>query len=185
MAFKKLFTYFRQHTLLKITSLNSIVIAIRLVISFFIQNLLAETIGPTGIAKVGQIRSVLAMLMSSSSSGIINGIVKYTAELKDEKEQLQKMFSTAFIFLLFGVLISASILFIFSEAISIYLFSSADYDNVIKILAFVVPAISLTVLFKGVLNGLTAYKKYAKIELVSYLLSSALLIISLLKFISY
>jgi PST family polysaccharide transporter len=153
-----------------------------LVISFFIQNLLAETIGPVGIAKVGQIRSALAMLMSTSSFGIFNGIVKYTAELKDEKEQLQKMFSTAFIFLLFGVLISSSILFFFSETISIYLFSSEDYNNVIKILAFVVPAISLTVLFKGVLNGLTAYKKYAKIELISYLLSSALLIISLLKF---
>lgn len=182
MAFKKLLTYFKQHTLLKITSLNSIVIAIRLVISFFIQNLLAETIGAAGIAKVGQIRSVLAMLTSASSFGIFNGIVKYTAELKDEKEQLQKMFSMAFIFLLLGTIISAFILFAFSESISVYLFGNNNYVSVIKILAFIVPAIALTVLFKGVLNGLTAYKKYAKIELVSYLLSSILLIASLLKF---
>jgi len=182
MAFKKILSYFKQHTLLKITSLNSIVIGIRLVISFFIQNLLAETIGAVGIAKVGQIRSVLAMLTSASSFGIFNGIVKYTAELKDEKEELQKMFSMAFLFLLLGTIVSAFTLFVFAKNISVYLFGDNSYISVIKILAFIVPAVALTVLFKGVLNGLTAYKKYAKIELVSYLLSSILLIVSLLKF---
>ena len=80
------------------------------------------------------------------------------------------------------IIVLSSILFFFSETISVYLFNNTEYNSVIKILAFVVPAIALTVLFKGVLNGLTAYKKYAKIELVSYLLSSALLIISLLEF---
>lgn len=185
MALKKLLTYFKQHTLLKITSLNSIVIAIRLVISFFIQNLLAETIGASGIAKLGQIRNVLSMLTSSSSLGVFNGIVKYTAEFKEEKQQLQKVFSTAFIYLFVGTITSSVILLTFSESISIYLFNSVIYINIIKLLAFVVPALALTILFRGVLNGLTAYKKYAKIELVSYLLSSFLLIVSLLKYSLY
>ncbi len=181
MSPKKIISFFRKHTLLKITSLNSLVIGIRLIISVFIQNLLAETIGAAGLAKVGQIRNLLGILSSVSALGVFNGVVKYTSELKDDTSQLQKMFSTAFVFICIGSIGSAVILFGFSESISKYLFNTIIYAYIIKIIAFVVPTIAINRVFSGVLNGLTAYKKYAKIELLSYGLSSLLLVSFLLK----
>ena len=182
MSSKKITSFFRKHTLLKITSLNSLVIGIRLIVSVFIQNLLAETIGAAGLAKVGQIRNLLGMLTSVSSLGVFNGVVKYTSQLKEDKSQLQRMFSTAFVFIGIGSFCSALVLFVFSESISKYLFNSIIYAYVIKIMAFIVPAIAMNRVFSGVLNGLTAYKKYAKIELLSYGLSSLLLVSCLLEF---
>ncbi len=48
--------------LLKITSLNAVVIAIRLFISIFIQRLLAELVGEAGIAKIGQLRNLSELI---------------------------------------------------------------------------------------------------------------------------
>ena len=50
------------------TSVNSTVIIIRLIIALFVQRLLAEMLGQSGVAKVGKLRNVLAMLMSLSTN---------------------------------------------------------------------------------------------------------------------
>ncbi|WP_055435201.1 O-antigen translocase [Lacinutrix algicola] len=175
-------TYFKQHTLLKITSLNSLVICVRLFVSVFIQNLLAETVGASGLAKVGQIRNLIGIVTSTSSLGVFNGVVKYTSELKEDKTLLNKMFSTTFIFIVVGVICSSLTLLFFSNTIAVYLFGDSEFVFVIKLLAVIVPSIALNRVFSGVLNGLSAYKKYAKIELFSYLLSSLLFVSFLLQF---
>ena len=74
------------------TSLNAAVIGIRLLVSFFIQRLLAELVGEAGISKIGQLRNLSQLLTSVTSVGIFSGIVKYVAEYKEDKEQLQKLF---------------------------------------------------------------------------------------------
>ena len=67
------------------TTLNAVVISIRLVVSLFIQRLLAELVGESGIAKIGQLRNVNQLLTSVSSGGVFNGIIKYVSEYKDDK----------------------------------------------------------------------------------------------------
>ena len=74
--------FIRDNIVLKITSLNAVVITVRLVISGFTQWLLSTTFGETGIARIGQVRNIMGMLTSISSLGIFNGIVKYVAEHK-------------------------------------------------------------------------------------------------------
>lgn len=182
MILNKLVEHLKKSILLKIVSLNSVVIGFRLLISIVIQKLLAETVGASGIAKIGQLRNLMVILTSTSSLGVFNGVVKYTSELKKEEDLLAKFFSTAFIFSILGSLISASILFIFSTWISIQLFGNDTFESIIKITAFIVPAISLNRIFSGVVNGLSAYKHYVKIELIAYLISSILLLYSLFNF---
>ena len=88
----------RENLLLKMTSLNAAVISIRLVISLFIQRFLAELVGEEGISKIGQLRNFTVLLTATSTGGIFNGVTKYVSEFKNDQEQLQKMFSTAFVF---------------------------------------------------------------------------------------
>lgn len=180
--FKNLFKHFRSSMLLKIVSLNSLVIGFRLLISIVIQKFLAELVGASGIAKIGQLRNLMVILTSTSSLGVFNGVVKYTSELKKEESLFAKFFSTTFIFSVVGTVISASVLFVFSNWISIQLLGSDSFEFVIKILAFVVPAISLNRIFSGVVNGLSAYKQYAKIELIAYLISSVFLLYGLFQY---
>lgn len=164
------------------TSLNAGVIGIRLLVSFFIQRLLAELVGEAGISKIGQLRNLSQLLTSVTSVGIFSGIVKYVAEYKEDKEQLQKLFSSAFVFTLIGSVFSFVILFFGAEPISEYLFVTTEYSYLIKLLAVLVPFISVQRIFNGVVNGLSQYKNFAKIDLFSYLVSAILTVTLLLNY---
>ena len=172
----------RENLLLKMTSLNAGVIGIRLFVSLFIQRILAEMVGEVGISKIGQLRNLMQLLTSITSGGIFNGIVKYVSEYKEDKEQLQKLFSTAFLIGTIGSIVSFFVLFFSAHFISYYLFDSEEYIFVIKLLAVLVPFISLQRIFNGVINGLSQYKKFAKIDLISYLLSASLLVYALFNY---
>lgn len=156
------------------TSLNAGVIAVRLVISLFIQRLLAEIVGEAGIAKIGSLRNLLEMLGSFASVGIFSGVVKYVAEYKEDKEQLQKLFSSTFVFIILGTVVVSAVLFFGADYLSQTIFDSAQYIYLIKLLAVIVPFISISKVFNGIVNGLSRYKKLARIDIISYILSSVL-----------
>ena len=164
---------------LKITSLNAVVITIRLIVSVFIQRLLALTVGEAGIASIGQVRNVIGMLTSTATLGTFSGIVKYVAEFKEDQPELSKLFSTVTLFIIVGSLVSALILFFGAAFFSDYLFDSISYSYVFQLLAVIVPFIAINRVVNGVVSGLSEYKKYAKIELISYLIATAAVVIGL------
>jgi|SRR5690606_28835013 PST family polysaccharide transporter len=164
------------------TSLNAGAIVVRLFISAIIQRLLTEYVGPVGQYKIGQLRSLSILLTSITSLGTFNGIVKYIAEYKKDEIKLQQLFSSVFIFLIVGVSISTSVLLFFSKDISNYLFSSTEYSYLIKLTAIIIPFIAVQRVFNGVINGLSEYKKYAKIDLISYLFSALLTVFFLFQY---
>ena len=75
------------------TSLNAGVVFIRLAVTVVIQRLISDQLGAAGHAKIGQLRDLMAMLMSLSTLGIFNGVVKYVSEHKEDRIELQKLFS--------------------------------------------------------------------------------------------
>jgi len=174
--------FIKKNLLLKMTSLNAVVIFIRLIVSLFIQRLLATVLGESGIAKIGQIRNLLQILTSTSSLGTFNGVVKYVAEYENDQKKLSDFFSTAFIFGFVGAILSGIIIFFNAEFISIKLFESNVYSDLIKCLAFILPVVSVNRILYGVINGLSDYKSHAKIELAGYILSTVALLIFLYYF---
>jgi len=158
------------------TSLNAGVILIRLFIGFFIQRELTQNLVSGGYAKVGSLRNLMQILTSVTSLGIFNGIVKYVSEHKENKQELQKLFSTAFVFTVIGSATTFLILFFFSEPLSNYFFYSPEYSFILKIIAVIAPFIAVQRVFNGVVNGLSQYKDFAKIELLAYLISASLTI---------
>jgi PST family polysaccharide transporter len=164
------------------TSLNAAVIGIRLVVSLFIQRLLAEMVGETGISKIGQLRNLSQLLMSVSSVGIFNGIVKYLSEYKEDSERLKKLFSTSFVFITLGTVLCGTLLFFSANFISDYLFNDVSFSYLIKLVAVTVPFIAVQRVFNGVVNGLSQYKRFAKIDLFSYLVSAVLTIVLLINY---
>ncbi|GGW71561.1 PST family polysaccharide transporter [Winogradskyella epiphytica] len=171
--------FLSNNIVLKITSLNAVVITIRLVLSAFVQRLLAVTVGEAGYASIGQIRNLLAMLTATSTLGTFSGLVKYVAEFKQDQSELTKIFSTVSCFLLMGSIGSAAVLFFGATFLSDYLFNSQDYIYLFQLLAVIVPFIGIGRVVNAVVSGLSDYKKYAKIELISYLLATIALVIGL------
>ncbi|MEP5255384.1 MAG: O-antigen translocase [Winogradskyella arenosi] len=177
----KLPKFISSNTVLKITSLNAVVIGIRLVVSAFIQRLLAVMVGEAGIASIGQLRNLIAMLTSTSTLGGFNGVVKYVSEFRDESSELHKIFSTVIVFGLIGTLGSSAILFFCAPYLSDYLFGTLDQVYLFYLLGVIVPFIAMGRLVHAVVSGLSDYKRYAKIELLSYLLGTLALVIGLYK----
>lgn len=171
--------FIRNNVLLKMTSLNAPVILVRQFISLFIRRVIAENFGESGIFLQGQLRSLIQLLTSFTSLGIFNGIVKYISEYRDDEEKLVALFSTTFVFTVLGSAISTVVLLVWHDDLSHYLFGTYQYGYLIQLIAVLVPFISLQRVFNGVVNGLSQYKKFAKIDLVSYLISSAWIIICL------
>ncbi len=170
----KIPTKIRTNLLLKMTSLNAVVIGIRLVLSLVVQRLLAQFVGETGISKIGQLRNLIQIATATSSVGVFKGVVKYIAQYKEDEKQLQKLFSTSFVFIAVGSFITTSVLFFSASFISDYLFATTQYAYLIKLFAVIVPFIGIHSIFYAVINGLSRYKKFAVIDLVGYLLSTAL-----------
>jgi PST family polysaccharide transporter len=175
----KLPKFISSNIALKITSVNAVVISIRLALSFFVQRYISLTFGEAGHAIIGQIRNILPMLTSASTLGVFNGVVKYVSQYKSNPSELTKLFSTVVVFFTFGSLLTALLLFFWADAISIKLFEDPSYNYIIKILAFVVPFIALNRIFYAVVNGISDYKSYAKVDLIGYLLGVILLILAI------
>ena len=175
----KLPSFLKKNLILKITSLNSLVVGIRLLVSLIVQNLLAQYTGQSGIAKVGQIRNLSNILTSLSSFGVFNGIVKYVSEYKNNEKGLTKLFSTVFVISSIATIFISVIIFIYSKELSSWLFLTEDYYLVFHILSVIVPFIAMNRIFNGIISGLSAYKVHAKIEVIWYLIASIFLLISL------
>ncbi|WP_299103013.1 O-antigen translocase [uncultured Winogradskyella sp.] len=175
----KLPKFISNNTVLKITSLNAIVISIRLVVSVFIQRMLAIAVGESGIASIGQVRNVLAMLTTTSTLGVFSGVVKYVSQFKADQPELSKLFSTVTLFTLVGSVLSSAILFFGASFFSDYLFYNQEYIYVFHLLAVIIPFIAVNRIVNGVISGLSDYKRYAKIELISYLLGAVALVYGL------
>ena len=173
----KLPKFISNNIILKITSLNAVVITIRLIVSAFIQRMLAIMVGEAGYASIGQVRNVIAMLTSTSTLGTFNGVVKYVAEFKDDQPELSKLFSTVTIFAIIGSVSSGVVLFFGASFLSEYLFQSNDYIYIFQLLAVIVPFIGVGRVVNAVVSGLSDYKRYAKIELISYLLATVAVVI--------
>jgi PST family polysaccharide transporter len=175
----KLPKFISNNLVLKITSVNAVVITIRLVISIFIQRLLALTVGEAGIANIGQVRNLIGMLSSTSTLGTFSGVVKYVAEYKENQPELSKLFSTTTLFLFIGSLLSSAVLFFGATFLSSHIFGTTDFTYVFHLLAVIVPFIGLGRIINGVVSGLSDYKRYAKIELIGYLLVTGVLVFGL------
>ena len=165
----------------KITSLNSLSVALKIGIGLITSKILAVFVGPSGMALVGNLRNFLTSLENIATLGFQNGIVKYTAESEKSRIELQKIISTVFI-----ALVGVAIL------LSIILFCSASYWNekifgdnteyliVFKALSFVLPTYGLSIFFISVINGLGKFKKVISINIIGNivgLLTSVFLII--------
>ncbi len=153
---KKIF----QTQLFKISALNSFSVLVRLGIGLITSKLLAVFVGPGGLALVGNFRNFTSSLESLSTLGFQTGIVKYVAENKDNKLQLQKIISTVFISLIVVTVLMSGVLFFFAFYWNEKIFgNSYEYQFVFKVAALTLPLIAVSVFFISVINGLGNYKK--------------------------
>jgi PST family polysaccharide transporter len=120
--------------------LNSFAILLRIGFGLIISKVLAIYVGPAGMALVGNLRNFQTSLESFATLGFQNGIIKYTAQFKEDNEQFKSLISTVTITILTFMVLFGIGLFVFKEAITSYLFSSEnEFEIIIKATIFSLP----------------------------------------------
>ena len=158
------------NVLLKVTSLNSLSVIAQMVCGLIISKVIAVFVGPQGMTLIGNLRNFLGAAQQVSILGMYNGIVKYTAEFKEDNLELKKLFSTSFYFGGFSTILSALIIYFNAGVINAYLFEGEDYASVIKAISFALPFYSLNFFCIAIINGFSKYKNYVLITFASTLL---------------
>ncbi|WP_225738065.1 MULTISPECIES: O-antigen translocase [unclassified Flavobacterium] len=172
-----------QSQLFKITSLNSLSMLLKIGIGLVTSKLLAVFVGPSGIALVGNLRNFMNSLENVATLGFQNGIVKYTAEIKDDKTELERFVTTIFISLLVVALVLSGGLFFLAPFFANQLLRSEnDYTFIIKSLALAVPWYAVSIVLLSLLNGLGKFKKVIWINILGNVISLIVAIFLILKY---
>jgi PST family polysaccharide transporter len=154
-------------TWFKISSLNSFAILLRIGFGLVISKILAIYVGPAGMALIGNLRNFQTSLESFATLGFQNGIIKYTAQFKEDTQQFKRLISTVTITILTFMVLFGIGLFVFKEAITSYLFSSEnEFEIIIKATIFSLPFYGFSLFFTSLINGLEKYKKVVYISII-------------------
>ncbi|MEE1898990.1 O-antigen translocase [Flavobacterium rakeshii] len=176
----KLINTIKGNPVLKVFSLNSLSVGVRLAGGVITSKIIAQFLGPAGLALIGNLRNVLSITDSVSTLGFQNGIVKYIAQHQKNETKLKEILSTVF-FILLGVVAILSIAVFFGAGyFSEVFFKDTAYKWVFKMIAFAMPWYAGNIFLISVLNGLGNYKKVIKVNILGNIcavLLSAILII--------
>lgn len=166
-----LFNQIRQSQLFKVSSLNSFSVLLKIGIGLITSKVLAVFVGPSGLALVGNMRNFVSLFESFATLGFQNGIIRYVASNKDDKDKLASFISTALIVLIGLAFLLSLLLFFGVDLITSLLFESGSiYSVAITVFAITLPFHSISIFLISVLNGLGKYQKVIYTTIIGNLL---------------
>ncbi len=156
-----------QTNLFKISSLNSVSIILKIGIGLITSKLFAVFVGPSGMALVGNFRNFTTSLESISTLGFQNGIVKYVAENKEDKNKLHVIISTTFISLFAVAVLLSFVLYFFASFWNTQIFGdNFDYGIVFEATALALPWYAISIFLLSLINGLGKFKQVIWINIL-------------------
>lgn len=177
----KIAAYIKNKAFLKISILNSVSILIRLFTGIISSKVIAVFIGPSGMALMGNFRNLTASMEAVAAFGFSNGIVKYTAEYKSDKEKINRLFSTVLIFVSTILVLAFALSIAFRNTLDTYIFGDEfSYPFLFVVLAFAFPLQVLNGIFIALINGLGYFKRVIYINLAGNVLGVTLTVLLLL-----
>ena len=126
---------------------------VKIVAGLLVVKMLAVSFGPTGVGQAGNFRQLITVLGVLAGAGIFNGVTKYVAEYQQSPEQLQAVTGTASAMVLAFSTLVAVIFLLFAGPISTVLFGHSDYQNVVRVVAFLQAGIAWANLALAVVKG--------------------------------
>lgn len=177
---KKLIDYINNYVLVKVTSLQSASVLIRVVAGILVSKAIAVFIGPVGLALVGNLRNFVSSFQTIATLGFYRGVVKYVSEFKDHTLELSKTLSTVFYVGFVSTIIVSFFCYFNADLINDIIFPTySDYANIIRVFAMVLPFYALNMFSFSIMNGFSKYKILIIINIIGQILgvSIALLLI--------
>ncbi|WP_438288219.1 O-antigen translocase [Edwardsiella tarda] len=149
---------------------------LKMVMGFVIAKVVAIYTGPTGMAMLGQVQSLVGSLNGVVSAPGGSGVVRFTAERGTEGfESCAPWWRAALQWTLILLAIVIPVGLLLSEYIAIWLFDNIKLSWVVVITVCALPLSALGSLCNSVINGQQKYRRYIALGAISVLLSSSMM----------
>jgi PST family polysaccharide transporter len=160
-------TFFNKNLLLKVASFNSVHVFLRIVTGAIMSNIIANYVGAAGMGIIGNLRNFVQGVQSFAVLGLENGLVKNTAQLKDQKEKLAQTLATGWTLAFVAAIIMMVVVYATAPWLNRVLIA-ADYSFVtlFRVFAGVLPFWVLFVFMSSLLQGFEHYRKFITLNII-------------------
>ncbi|MND52733.1 Lipid III flippase [compost metagenome] len=162
--------------------LTTLAQASKIVVGFLVLKLIALYLGPDGLGKLGHFMSLTSILALLAGGGIAHGVIKYSAEYRNNKFNLYRLLSTASAFAFVVSVVFALLFLLFAHPISVFILGDGSLAWVISLLSVFQFLLAFNMLFSSVANGLADVKSFAVAQIVGNLISLPFAWLLILKF---
>lgn len=163
--------------LLSTTVFSGITAFVKISAGFVATKVISSFSGPAGVALVGSLTNFMAVVLSLANGSVTSGVVKYTAEFKNDRRKSKILYDTSvFVSLVCSALVFLGLI-LFAEHWSRSIFHSTEFVSVIYLLGGGIVFYSLNTILLAFLNGLGYIKKFTIINGISSVITLLLTII--------
>lgn len=159
------------------TIFSGITAFVKIASGFIATKVISGFAGPAGVALVGSLTNFMAVMLSLANGSVNSGIVKYTAEFKNDFRKSKILYDTSIFISVVCSSIISLVLLLFSKYWSEKIFHSVKYQSVIVLFGLGIIFYSLNTILLAILNGLGYIKKYTLINGLSSIFTLALTIV--------
>ena len=168
-------------SLLKVFSLNAVLVASNFIIGALSTKIIAVLLGAQGMALLGSFRNFTTMAKSISTVGLQPSLIKLWIDNKANKNELNSIVRSYFWFFFIASLVICFLLIIFSDKISHYLFYTNNFKKVVIFYALLLPIIALHTLGLSILNAKENFKLLIKIQIIASIISFIIFVVFVYK----
>ncbi|CCG85586.1 lipid III flippase WzxE [Erwinia piriflorinigrans] len=126
---------------------------VKIVAGLLVVKMLAVSYGPAGVGQAGNFRQLITVLGVLAGAGIFNGVTKYVAQYQQQPAQLRAVVGTASSMVLGFSVLMGLVFLMFAAPISRALFGNDQYQQVIRIVAFLQMGIAWANLALALMKG--------------------------------
>lgn len=142
----------------------------KILTGFFLLKLIAVYLGPGGLGKLGHFLSIVTLMSVFAGGGIVNGIIKYVAEYKNDEAKLKDFMSSSFFYTCLISFVVTCLGVLFSVPISDIVFGDDKFRWIIISLFLMEFTISFSNYTKGVFTGLDKVYIFTYIQIFGNIL---------------
>jgi PST family polysaccharide transporter len=163
--------------LLKVTAMTGLLTLLKMAMGFVIAKVVAIYTGPTGMAMLGQVQSMVGALNGVINAPVGSGVIRYTAEKKDQGfEACAPWWRAAvqWVVIISAITIPSGLLL--AEHIANWLFQDRALAWIVMATVCVLPLSAIGTLCNSVINGQQLYRRYVGLGMLSALISGGVML---------
>ncbi|WP_407426667.1 O-antigen translocase [Arcticibacter sp.] len=159
--------------LLQTTFFSAIITFIKLSAGFISNKVVAMTLGPGGVAVIGQFANFISVMFTFSNGAINAGIVKYVAEYDEDRRESALLLSTALRISVVCSISLGALLWLCAPIIAHHLLMD-EFVDCIRVLGLTISLFSINSFILSVLNGKKEISKYTIVNTVGTMIGLVL-----------